>query len=163
MRRLLALAAVALAGALAAGTAPVQAHGLLQVEQLRTSNVALPIWAIGGRYAASPKLLRELHRLTDRPARSPIKVVIVAQKTDIAQTPRLFGRPQAYAGFLADLLEQQQVFAGPLVIVMSAGVGLQGVEVAGAGRLRPRGAGRWNVDPLLTTAIEVVNRIRHAT
>ena len=55
----------------------------------------------------------------------PIKVALIAGPTDLGAIPSLFGHPQAYARFL----DQEISFRGaqPLLVVMPAGYGVQGV------------------------------------
>jgi hypothetical protein len=60
-----------------------------------------------------------------RRAGFPIKVALIAAPTDLGAIPSLFGHPQAYAKFL----DQEISFRGvqPLLVVMAAGYGVQGV------------------------------------
>jgi hypothetical protein len=60
-----------------------------------------------------------------RRAGVPIKVALIAAPTDLGAIPSLFGHPEAYAKFL----DQEISFRGvqPLLVVMAAGYGVQGV------------------------------------
>jgi hypothetical protein len=51
-----------------------------------------------------------------------IKVAIIATRNDLGSVPVLFNKPQKYARFLG--IELQNVFVGPLLIVMPAGFGI---------------------------------------
>jgi MYXO-CTERM domain-containing protein len=58
----------------------------------------------------------------------PIKVALIASPVDLGVIPELFGRPQSYAEFLDKEISFQQV--QPLLVVMAAGYGTQGVPAA---------------------------------
>jgi hypothetical protein len=81
-----------------------------------------------------------------RRAGFPIKVALIAGPTDLGAIPTLFGKPQAYAKFLG----QEISFRGtqPLLVVMPAGFGVQGVT--GPERLAvtalPKPAGKTSTD-----------------
>jgi hypothetical protein len=51
-----------------------------------------------------------------------VKVAVIGSRRDLGSVPVLFGKPTAYARFLG--LELGQLYAGVLVIVMPAGVGV---------------------------------------
>ncbi|HEX3834722.1 MAG TPA: hypothetical protein VHW04_22250 [Solirubrobacteraceae bacterium] len=76
----------------------------------------------------------------------PLKVALIAGPTDLGAIPSLFGKPQAYAKFL----DQEISFRGaqPLLVVMPAGYGVQGVT--GPARLAvsglPKPAGKTSTD-----------------
>jgi hypothetical protein len=55
----------------------------------------------------------------------PLKVALIAAPVDLGVIPDLFGKPQKYA----DFLDQEISFQGkqPLLVVMKAGYGVQGV------------------------------------
>jgi hypothetical protein len=82
-------------------------------------------------YPYSPPVPRaiqlKLNRQTAAAKRAgfPIKVALIAGPTDLGAIPSLFGKPQAYAKFL----DQEISFRGaqPLLVVMPAGYGVQGV------------------------------------
>jgi hypothetical protein len=91
---------------------------------------------------------RKLNRQTAAAKRAgfPIKVALIAAPTDLGAIPSLFGKPQAYAKFL----DQEISFRGaqPLLVVMAAGYGVQGVT--GPARLAvsglPKPAGKTSTD-----------------
>lgn len=72
----------------------------------------------------------------------PLKVAIIGSPIDLGSIPQLFGKPQEYASFL----DKEISFEGPqpVLIVMAAGYGIQGVSAAAQQQLRslPRPAGR---------------------
>jgi len=82
-------------------------------------------------YPYSPPVARAVALKLDaqtaaaRRAGFPIKVALIAGPTDLGAIPSLFGHPQAYARFL----DQEISFRGaqPLLVVMPAGYGVQGV------------------------------------
>jgi hypothetical protein len=82
-------------------------------------------------YPYSPPVARTVKLQLDRQTAAarragfPIKVALIAAPTDLGAIPSLFGRPQAYAKFL----DQEISFRGaqPLLVVMPAGYGVQGV------------------------------------
>jgi hypothetical protein len=82
-------------------------------------------------YPYSPPVTRAVQLKLDaqtaaaRRAGFPIKVALIAAPTDLGAIPSLFGHPQAYARFL----DQEISFRGaqPLLVVMAAGYGVQGV------------------------------------
>ncbi|HEY4412195.1 MAG TPA: hypothetical protein VGN06_04285 [Gaiellaceae bacterium] len=51
-----------------------------------------------------------------------LKVAVIASRTDLGSVPVLFGKPAAYARFLG--LELRTLYAGVLVVVMPAGIGV---------------------------------------
>ena len=71
----------------------------------------------------------------------PIKVALIGRPLDLGVIPDLFGKPQAYAKFL----DQEISFQGPqpLLVVMAAGYGVQGLShsatVAASSLHRPSG------------------------
>ena len=66
----------------------------------------------------------------------PLKVALIASPVDLGVIPDLFGKPQKYA----DFLDQEISFQGkqPLLVVMAAGYGVQGLS--GPGKLAVAGA-----------------------
>jgi hypothetical protein len=61
----------------------------------------------------------------------PIKVALIGRPLDLGVIPDLFGKPQAYAKFL----DQEISFQGlqPLLVVMAAGYGVQGLSHSATG------------------------------
>jgi hypothetical protein len=51
-----------------------------------------------------------------------VKVAVIATKTDLGSVPELYDKPKEYAKFLGTEIEQ--LYAGPLLIVMPAGYGV---------------------------------------
>jgi hypothetical protein len=51
-----------------------------------------------------------------------LKVAVIASRTDLGSVPVLFGKPTAYARFLG--LELRELYAGVLIVVMPAGIGV---------------------------------------
>ena len=96
----------------------------------------------------APAVKLKLDRQTAAAKRAgfPIKVALIAAPTDLGAIPSLFGKPQAYAKFL----DQEISFRGaqPLLVVMPAGYGVQGVT--GPARLAvsglPKPAGKSSTD-----------------
>lgn len=64
----------------------------------------------------------------------PLKVALIASPVDLGVIPELFGQPQNYARFL----DKEISFQGPqpLLVVMPAGYGLQGVSAKAAAALK---------------------------
>jgi hypothetical protein len=65
----------------------------------------------------------------------PLKVALIGSPVDLGVVPDLFGHPQKYA----DFLDQEISFTGhpqPLLVVMAAGYGTQGLSAAGAAAAR---------------------------
>jgi hypothetical protein len=103
-------------------------------------------------YPYSPPVAPAVKLQLDRQAAAakragfPIKVALIAGPTDLGAIPSLFGKPQAYAKFL----DQEISFRGaqPLLVVMPAGYGVQGVT--GPARLAvsglPKPAGKTSTD-----------------
>jgi hypothetical protein len=60
-----------------------------------------------------------------RRAGYPIKVAVIAQKSDLGAVPGLFGKPQQYAEFLAAEIALGK--PGRLLVVMPAGYGYAGI------------------------------------
>ncbi len=63
----------------------------------------------------------------------PLKVALIASPVDLGVIPALFNRPQKYA----DFLDQEISFQGkqPLLVVMPAGYGVQGLAAPATGAL----------------------------
>ncbi len=117
--RAIAFLAVLLAAALAAAGA--RADGDPASDILFADNVFLSYEAPLGTPVG-----RQLEVLTAeaRKARFPVKVAVIANKTDLGAVPELFGQPQRYATFLGQELSGAGFKA--LVVVMPNGAGLYG-------------------------------------
>jgi hypothetical protein len=92
----------------------------------------------------------------------PLKVALIASPVDLGVIPDLFGKPQKYA----DFLDQEISFQGkqPLLVVMAAGYGVQGVTgpaKLAVGALRPP-AGKTSND-LAQAAITAVAKLASAS
>lgn len=91
----------------------------------------------------------------------PLKVALIAAPTDLGVIPELFGKPQSYA----DFLDKEISFNAPqpLLVVMRAGYGLQGVRapVTRAAHQLPRPAGSTPT-ALAQAAITAVGRLAAA-
>ncbi len=89
----------------------------------------------------------------------PIKVALIAGPTDLGAIPSLFGKPQAYARFL----DQEISFRGaqPLLVVMPAGYGVQGVTDLGrlAVNALPKPAGKTSTDLALAAQTAVAKLV----
>jgi hypothetical protein len=96
--------------------------------------------------AGAVKLALDRQTAAAKRAGFPIKVALIAGPTDLGAIPSLYGKPQAYAKFL----DQEISFRGaqPLLVVMAAGYGVQGVT--GPARLAvsglPKPAGKTSTD-----------------
>ena len=64
----------------------------------------------------------------------PIKVALIATAVDLGVIPELFGQPQSYAKFLDKEISFQHV--QPLLVVMPAGYGIQGVSAKAAAAVK---------------------------
>jgi hypothetical protein len=92
----------------------------------------------------------------------PIKVALIASPVDLGVIPELFGKPQSYADFLDKEISFEQV--QPLLVVMAAGYGTQGVPAAAmraATTLAPPG-GKTSID-LAHAAIAAVAKLASAS
>ena len=137
MARLLTFLAAALA---VAALAPLTARGDGDPasDVLLGENVFYPYTP-----PVSPSLQKTLDAETAAAGRVrfPIKVALIASPVDLGVIPDLFGKPQKYA----DFLDQEISFQGqqPLLVVMPAGYGVQGVggpvELALTGLRKPAG------------------------
>jgi len=76
----------------------------------------------------------QLPALLSAAARSgyPIRVALIASRTDLGSVTELWRQPQTYAQFLGQ--ELSLVYRGPLLVVMPNGFGLYGVGAAATGR-----------------------------
>jgi hypothetical protein len=95
-------------------------------------------------------------------ARFPIKVALIASPVDLGVIPDLFGKPQKYA----DFLDQEISFQAkqPLLVVMPAGYGVEGMSAAAAASLatlaKPAGS---RSDDLAKAAIKAVPALARAS
>jgi hypothetical protein len=100
---------------------PVVAHADADPasDTLYTGRVFLPLSA-----TVSPRLARQLDAVTLEAERAgrPVRVALIASKTDLGGVPSLFGKPTTYARFLAG--ELQFVYPGKVLIVMPQGAAL---------------------------------------
>jgi hypothetical protein len=96
--------------------------------------------------AEAVKLKLDQQTAAAKRAGFPIKVALIAAPTDLGTVPSLFGKPQEYAKFL----DQEISFQGPqpLLVVMAAGYGVQGVRAPGSLVLSalPKPAGKTSTD-----------------
>lgn len=96
-----------------------------------------------------------------RRAGFPIKVALIGRPLDLGVIPDLFGKPQAYAKFLDQEISYRNV--QPLLVVMAAGYGTQGLPPAAtaavAGLPKPTGT---TPTALARAAIVAVSRLAAA-
>jgi hypothetical protein len=119
-------------------------------------------------YPYSPPVPRAVRAKLDAQAAAvkraglPIKVAIIGAATDLGTVPSLFAKPGAYARFL----DQEISFRGPqpLLVVMAAGYGVQGVAPAGARAVSalPKPAGASTAG-LARAALKAVTALAAAT
>ena len=91
-------------------------------------------------YPYSPPVPRSVQRTLDaetvaaKKAGLPIKVALIATAVDLGVVPELFGQPANYAKFL----DKEISFQGPqpLLVVMPAGYGVQGVNARAAAAVK---------------------------
>jgi hypothetical protein len=92
----------------------------------------------------------------------PIKVALIGRPLDLGVIPDLFGKPQSYA----DFLDQEISFQGkqPLLVVMAAGYGTQGLTAAATaavpGLRKPAGT---SPTALAEAATKAVSRLAAAS
>jgi hypothetical protein len=88
-------------------------------DTLYTGRVFLPLSA-----KVAPRLARELDAVTLEAEKvgRPVRVALIASKTDLGGVPQLFGKPATYARFLAS--ELQFVYPDKVLIVMPQGAAL---------------------------------------
>jgi len=112
------------------------------------------VQAVGGKLDAETAAAKR--------AGFPLKVALIGAPTDLGTVPSLFGEPQAYARFL----EQEISFSGPqpLLVVMPAGYGVQGVKAPADLALRglAKPAGATGTD-LARAAAAAVTRLANAS
>lgn len=136
----------------------VRADGDPASDVLLLQNVYLPY-----QPAVSPSLGHAITTLLSESAKRgyPLKVAIIASPDDLGAVPNMFGQPQRYAHFLASEI----AFNGhhPLLVVMPAGYGLDGVGAGGTSALAGLGAPSvGGSDTLARAAIEAVLRLSKA-
>jgi hypothetical protein len=121
---------ILLASALAASVvaAPARADGDPASDVLLGENVFYPY-----QPAVSQSIQKTLDAETSAAARAhfPIKVALIASPVDLGVIPDLFGKPQQYAQFLDQEISFQT--KQPLLVVMSTGYGVQGIDGPAAG------------------------------
>ena len=135
------LAALILAGAMAPSWAA--ADGDPASDVLLGQNVYYPYSPAVPR-AVQAKL--DAETAAAKKAGLPIKVALIASPVDLGVIPELFGKPQDYAKFL----NKEISFQGPqpLLVVMAAGYGTQGVsaKAAATASALPKPAGKTSTD-----------------
>ncbi len=160
-RALVATAAVALATcgwASVLHTASAAADGDPASDVLLIDNVFYP-------YAppTSDALQRQLNGATAAVAgeHQPLKVAIIASRTDLGTIPELLGKPQEYA----DFLDQEISFTAKqaLLVVMADGYGTQGLKPAATAAIaalrKPAGG---SSDQLAQAALDAIQKIAAA-
>jgi hypothetical protein len=92
----------------------------------------------------------------------PIKVALIASPVDLGVIPSVFGRPQTYANFLDREISFQ--VTQPLLVVMAAGYGVQGIKAPANLALAqlPKPAGTTSTD-LAEAAITAVAKLAAAS
>src|SRR4051794_8245135 len=152
MRR--ALATVVLLAALAIPPA-AHADGDPASDVLLLQDVYLPYQPVVPKPVADA-LTRTVKQL--RKEGYPLKVAVIATKTDLGTVPQFFGRPAAYAPFLESEIKFNK--AKPLLVVMEAGYGTAAMDPklasAVAGVEKPASG---SADALGRAAIDAVLRI----
>jgi hypothetical protein len=149
------LLATALAGVLLMASltpSPARADGDPASDVLLGENVFYPYTP-----PVSPAVQKQLNAQTVAAKRGGfrIKVALIASPVDLGVIPELFGHPQKYA----DFLDQEISFETkqPLLVVMAAGYGVQGVSgpaLSAAGSLRkPAGATSTDLAQAAITAV----------
>jgi LPXTG-motif cell wall-anchored protein len=107
--------------------------------------------------SVAPSVQRELNAETAaaKQAGFPVKVALIASPVDLGVIPSVFGKPQTYADFLDQ--EISFVRAQPLLVVMAAGYGVQGIKApAGAaldGLAKPGGTSSTELAQAAITAV----------
>jgi hypothetical protein len=119
-------------------------------------------------YPYTPQVARSVQRNLNaetaaaKRAGFPIKVALIASPVDLGVIPSVFGKPQMYADFLDKEISFQG--AQPLLVVMAAGYGVQGVKAAAGHALNglPVPAGKSSTD-LAQAAITAVAKLAAAS
>ncbi len=152
LRAALLCASIALASALLAGSA--QADGDPASDVLVSQNVFLP-WDAGATTSQQARLQAVLQAANRNGY--PIRVAVIASRSDLGSVTALWRQPEAYAQFLGE--ELSLVFGGRVLIVMSDGFGLYGgghprpAEQAALTRVRSS-AGSAQLPAVAVTAVE---------
>jgi hypothetical protein len=111
----------------------------------------------------SAPLQKQLNAETAAAARAhlPIKVALIASPVDLGVIPQLFGQPEQYANFLDQ--EISYPTPQPLLVVMGAGYGTQGLPPAAQAAVAslPPPAGRSS-DALAQAALRAVRTLARA-
>ncbi len=150
------LAATALGGlGSALSPAPARADGDPASDVLLGEDVFFP-------YA--PQVTAALQRTLNaetaaaRKVHAPIKVALIASPVDLGVIPDLFDKPQQYANFLDQEISFQS--KQPLLVVMPAGYGTQGLPAGAASAIAalPKPAGKQSND-LARAAVVAVSRL----
>jgi hypothetical protein len=149
----LALGAVLLSGSIT--PSPARADGDPASDVLLGENVFYPYTP-----PVSPGVQKQLNAETVAAERAgfPIKVALIASPVDLGVIPDLFGHPQKYADFLDQEISFQT--KQPLLVVMTAGYGVQGVDraIQRAAIALPKPAGVTSTD-LAKAAISAVAKL----
>jgi hypothetical protein len=153
-----AIAALAAAAALALVPAGARADGDPASDVLATQSVYLPQDA---EATATQQAQLSATVVAARRAGYPIRIALIASKSDLGSVGGLWRQPVAYASFLGQ--ELGLVFHGPLLVVMPNGFGLYRALPQGGGRqvtvsFRAPGTAARLV-PSALTAIQVLARI----
>ncbi len=158
--------ALTLAGGAASSSWPLSA-GIARADGDPASDVLLSQDVFVPYSGISATLERRLFALCGAAGRAgyPVKIALIASKSDLGVVPALFNRPQAYARFLS--AEVGSVVRGPVLVVMPAGIGLatQGHAARGTATTAALSAARvapGESDSLATAAIDVLPRLAAA-
>ncbi len=164
-RALVALCAVVLAvagGAASSWSWPLsadiaRADGDPASDVLLSQDVFVPY---SGVSATLERRLFALCAAADR-AGYPVKIALIASRSDLGVVPVLFNRPGSYARFLS--AELGSVVHGPVLVVMPAGLGLAARGRAiNATVLSTTRVAAGGSDALATAALDVVPRLATA-
>jgi hypothetical protein len=92
----------------------------------------------------------------------PIKVALIASPVDLGVIPSVFGKPQTYADFLDKEISFE--VTQPLLVVMAAGYGVQGIKAPASLALKglAKPAGKSSTD-LAQAAITAVAKLAAAS
>jgi hypothetical protein len=113
--------------------------------------------------ATSKALMASLNTATATAAKAhfPLKVALIASPIDLGIIPQLLGQPQRYAAYLD--VEISFEAKQPLLVVMKAGYGVEGLTAAGtaaAAKLPPPAGG--TPDDLAQAALTAVDKLASA-
>jgi MYXO-CTERM domain-containing protein len=159
LRRVPVLALIVLAGVLALANI-ARADGDPASDVLLGENVFYPYAP-----AVPGSLQKTLNTETAAAAKQhfPLKVALIGSPVDLGVIPDLFGKPQQYADFLVQEISFQR-HKQPLLVVMSTGYGVQGLDAKTAAAVAriPKPAGKSNAD-LARAAIGAVAALARAS